>query len=164
MNIEVRDLSKTYPNGTRALGGVSLDIPMGMFGLLGPNGAGKSSPMRTIATLQEADSGSIRMGELDVLRDKDAMRARLGYLPQAFGVYPGLSAVSLLNHIAILLPRYEERYRVISTRFVAGQILLNAFGVDQPGAEFSPATPDLKDVYFCALKGWFQAPAAAAAA
>ncbi|MCF7983267.1 MAG: ABC transporter ATP-binding protein [Thiohalocapsa sp.] len=269
---------------------------MGMFGLLGPNGAGKSSLMRTIATLQEADSGSIRMGDVDVLRDKEAMRARLGYLPQAFGVYPGLSAVSLLEHIAILkglaerrqrreavdhllqqvnlfearhkavssfsggmrqrfgvaqallgqpsvvivdeptagldpaervrflnilsevsqraaiilsthivedvselcsqmaiiasgqvilsgepqalierlegqvwqtlvpreaLPRYEESHRVISTRFVAGRIALNAFGTQSPGDEFSPAAADLKDVYFCALKGWLPAPSAA---
>jgi ABC-type multidrug transport system ATPase subunit len=296
VHIAVRNLSKTYPNGTRALKDVTLDIPMGMFGLLGPNGAGKSTLMRTIATLQAADTGSIRMGEVDVLRDKEEMRSRLGYLPQSFGVYPGVTAVSLLTHLATLkgltdrgtrrdtvdhllhqvnlfearhkavssysggmrqrfgiaqallgqpkviivdeptagldpaervrflnilsevsqqaaiilsthivedvselcsqmaiiaagqvilsgepqalvdrlqgrvwqatvareaLPQYEQQYRVISTRFVMGRIVLNAFGEQPPAAEFSPATPDLKDVYFCALKGWLAAPASA---
>ena len=89
--LTIRDLSKTYANGVRALDGVSLDVPRGMFGLLGPNGAGKSSLMRTLATLQEADSGSATLeGEggavIDVLRDKDAVRRQLGYLPQVFGV------------------------------------------------------------------------------
>ena len=82
MNIEIRNLSKTYPNGTQALKNVTLDIPMGMFGLLGPNGAGKSSLMRTLATLQEADAGTIQLGDVDVLKDKDVMRGILGYLPQ----------------------------------------------------------------------------------
>src|SRR6185369_16126962 len=95
-------LAKTYPNGVRALDGVSLTIPTGMFGLLGRNGAGKSKLMRTLATLQEADAGSVQMGDIDVLRDKDAVRRTLGYLPQDFGVYPKVSAEELLDHLARL--------------------------------------------------------------
>ncbi|MEM9462213.1 MAG: ABC transporter ATP-binding protein [Myxococcota bacterium] len=98
----IEDLSKTYPGGVRALDGVSLTIPPGMFGLLGPNGAGKSTLMRTIATLQDPDQGRIALGELDVLRDKDRLRQVLGYLPQDFGVYPHLSALTLLDHFAVL--------------------------------------------------------------
>ena len=98
----IEGLSKTYPGGVRALQGVSLRIPPGMFGLLGPNGAGKSTLMRTIATLQDPDEGSIRLGSLDVLRDKDQVRRVLGYLPQDFGVYPHLDALSLLDHFAVL--------------------------------------------------------------
>src|SRR3546814_11333221 len=86
--LKIRDLSKTYANGVQALKGITLDIPTGMFGLLGPNGAGKSTLMRTIATLQDADSGSVHLGDLDVLADKTEERRRLGYLPQEFGVYP----------------------------------------------------------------------------
>lgn len=100
--LTIRDLSKTYANGVQALKSVSLDIPNGMFGLLGPNGAGKSSLMRTIATLQDADTGSITLGELDVLADKDATRRLLGYLPQDFGVYPKVSPEELLNHFAVM--------------------------------------------------------------
>ncbi|HAV71027.1 MAG TPA: multidrug ABC transporter ATP-binding protein, partial [Stenotrophomonas sp.] len=105
--LEIRALSKTYANGVHALAGVTLDIPRGMFGLLGPNGAGKSSLMRTLSTLQEADSGTATLsipGEasIDVLRDKDAVRRRLGYLPQDFGVYPKVSALDLLEHFAVL--------------------------------------------------------------
>lgn len=100
--LTIRDLSKTYANGTRALDSVDLDIPQGMFGLLGPNGAGKSSLMRTIATLQQPDSGSIQFEDIDVLGDPDATRRVLGYLPQEFGVYPGVGAEALLNHLAIL--------------------------------------------------------------
>lgn len=100
--LQIRDLSKTYPNGVRALSEVSLDIPNGMFGLLGPNGAGKSTLMRTIATLQEPDAGSIRLGDLDVLADKPAARRVLGYLPQEFGVYPKVSAEAMLDHFAVL--------------------------------------------------------------
>jgi ABC-type multidrug transport system ATPase subunit len=100
--LEVRGLTKTYGNGVRALQGVDLDIPAGMFGLLGPNGAGKSTLMRTIATLQEPDAGTIRLGDIDVLRDKDAVRRLLGYLPQDFGVYPHLDPLSLLDHFATL--------------------------------------------------------------
>jgi ABC-type multidrug transport system ATPase subunit len=98
----IRGLSKTYGNGVRALHDVHLDIPPGMFGLLGPNGAGKSTLMRTIATLQEPDDGSIHLGQLDVLRHKDALRRVLGYLPQEFGLYPHLDAVTLLDHFARL--------------------------------------------------------------
>ncbi|HEX8660176.1 MAG TPA: ABC transporter ATP-binding protein [Hymenobacter sp.] len=100
MNLRIQNLSKTYANGVRALHNVSLTIPSGMFGLLGPNGAGKSSLMRTIATLQEPDSGTITLGELDVLADKDAVRRVLGYLPQEFGVYPNVSAETLLDYFA----------------------------------------------------------------
>jgi len=102
MELKIEGLSKTYANGVRALSDVSLTIPHGMYGLLGPNGAGKSSLMRTIATLQEADSGSITLGEIDVLKQKDELRKRLGYLPQEFGVYPRISAQDMLNHLAIL--------------------------------------------------------------
>jgi ABC-type multidrug transport system ATPase subunit len=100
--LEIRGLCKTYPNGVRALQGIDLDVPPGMFGLLGPNGAGKSTLMRTIATLQAADAGTIRFGDTDVLRDQDAVRRVLGYLPQDFGVYPHLDAVTLLDHFAML--------------------------------------------------------------
>ena len=100
--LTIRNLSKTYANGVEALKDVSLEIPNGMFGLLGPNGAGKSTLMRTIATLQDPDAGSIRLGDLDVLADKPAARRRLGYLPQEFGVYPKVSAEAMLDHFAIL--------------------------------------------------------------
>jgi ABC-2 type transport system ATP-binding protein len=102
MELKISNLSKTYANGVQALKNVNLTIKQGMFGLLGPNGAGKSSLMRTIATLQEADSGSITLNELDVLRDKDGVRRILGYLPQEFGVYPRISAETMLDHIASL--------------------------------------------------------------
>ncbi len=105
--LQIRGLSKTYANGVHALNNVDLDIPRGMFGLLGPNGAGKSSLMRTLTTLQEADAGSATLTTadctgIDVLRDKDALRRRLGYLPQDFGVYPKVSALDLLDHFAVL--------------------------------------------------------------
>jgi ABC-2 type transport system ATP-binding protein len=100
--LQIRGLSKTYSNGVQALKNVSLDIPNGMFGLLGPNGAGKSTLMRTIATLQDPDSGTIRLNGLDVLSDKPAARRQLGYLPQEFGVYPKVSAEALLEHFAVL--------------------------------------------------------------
>ena len=118
--LAIRELSKTYANGVHALNNVSLDIPRGMFGLLGPNGAGKSSLMRTLATLQEADSGSAMLeganGEsIDVLRDKDAVRKQLGYLPQDFGVYPKVSAEDLLEHFAVLkgLTARKQRREVV---------------------------------------------------
>jgi ABC-type multidrug transport system ATPase subunit len=100
--LEISGLSKTYPNGVQALIDVSLTIRPGMFGLLGPNGAGKSTLMRTLATLQDADAGTARLGQIDVLRDKDAVRRILGYLPQDFGVYPKVSAEELLDHLARL--------------------------------------------------------------
>jgi ABC-type multidrug transport system ATPase subunit len=102
MELIIKDLDKKYSNGVHALNQVNLTIPMGMFGLLGPNGAGKSSLMRTIATLQDADSGSITLGDIDVLNDKEAVRKVLGYLPQEFGVYPRTSAVDLLDNLALL--------------------------------------------------------------
>src|SRR5262245_34382010 len=96
--LSIRNLSKTYPNGVRALSDVSLEIPAGMFGLLGPNGAGKSTLMRTIATLQEPDAGAVSFDGVDVLREKAAVRRLLGYLPQDFGVYPKVSAEAMLDH------------------------------------------------------------------
>ncbi|MDB4949346.1 MAG: putative transporter, ATP-binding protein [Gemmatimonadetes bacterium] len=100
--LQITGLSKTYPHGVRALDGVSLSIGAGLFGLLGPNGAGKSTLMRTLATLQEPDSGSITLDGMDVLRDPTGLRRRLGYLPQEFGVYPGVPAEVLLDHLALL--------------------------------------------------------------
>ena len=102
MNLSIANLSKTYANGVRALNNVSLDIPAGMFGLLGPNGAGKSTLMRTIATLQQPDAGSIRLGDIDVLNQPEDVRKILGYLPQEFGFYPNLSAERVLDHFAQL--------------------------------------------------------------
>ena len=102
MELKIEGVSKTYANGVRALKDVSLTIPAGMYGLLGPNGAGKSTLMRILAMLQEPDSGSIHLGALDVVREKDRVRRTLGYLPQEFGVYPGVSAEKLLEHFAVL--------------------------------------------------------------
>ncbi len=100
--LSIKQLNKTYANGVKAISDVTLDIPNGMFGLLGPNGAGKSSLMRTIATLQDADSGSIHFNGVDIATDKEGLRRQLGYLPQDFGVYPKVSAERLLNHFAVL--------------------------------------------------------------
>jgi ABC-type multidrug transport system ATPase subunit len=102
MALRIEHLSKTYPNGIRAVDDVTLTIPAGMFGLLGPNGAGKSTLMRILATLQEADAGTAMLDDIDVLRDKDAVRRTLGYLPQEFGLYPKAKAEDLLDHFAIL--------------------------------------------------------------
>jgi ABC-type multidrug transport system ATPase subunit len=102
MELTINNLSKTYANGVKALQNITLTIPTGMFGLLGPNGAGKSSLMRTLAALQDADSGTVTLGNIDVLNDKDAVRRVLGYLPQEFGVYPRISAVEMLDHLAVL--------------------------------------------------------------
>ena len=102
MDLIISGLSKTYGNGVKALDNVSLTIPTGMFGLLGPNGAGKSTLMRILATLQEADSGTAMLGDLNVLKDKEGVRKVLGYLPQEFGVYPRVSAFQMLDHIALL--------------------------------------------------------------
>lgn len=166
--IHIRDLSKTYANGYKALDNVNLDIPMGMFGLLGPNGAGKSSLMRTIATLQEATTGTIQWGDINVLKDKVQVRQVLGYLPQYFGVYPGVSAAKLLDHFAALkgitngkerqelvrhllkqVNLYEARDRAVSgfsggmrQRFGIAQALLGEprlVIVDEPTAGLDPA-------------------------
>ena len=102
MALTITGLSKTYPNGVRALKSLTLTIGNNMFGLLGPNGAGKSSLMRTIATLQDPDSGTIDLDGINVLKEKDKVRRVLGYLPQEFGVYPRMSAIDMLNHLAIL--------------------------------------------------------------
>ncbi len=102
MILQINNLSKQYSNGVHALNDINLTINTGMFGLLGPNGAGKSSLMRTLATLQDADSGSVRLGDIDVLNNKEEVRKVLGYLPQEFGVYPRTSAIDLLDHLALL--------------------------------------------------------------
>jgi ABC-2 type transport system ATP-binding protein len=102
MRLVVEGLGKTYPNGTRALEGVSFTLEPGMFGLLGPNGAGKSTLMRTLATLQEADTGTVRLDALDVLKDKEQVRRTLGYLPQEFGLTPKARAEDLLDTFAVL--------------------------------------------------------------
>ncbi|MDX2285408.1 MAG: ABC transporter ATP-binding protein [Bacteroidia bacterium] len=111
MQLSIRNLSKTYSNGVRALNNVSLEISTGMFGLLGPNGAGKSTLMRTLATLQDADSGEVQLGSLDVLRQKHEVRQTLGYLPQSFGVYPRVSAEELLDHFARLKGIHDRAER-----------------------------------------------------
>ena len=115
--LEIQNLSHTYANGTVALDDVSLSIPRGMFGLLGPNGAGKSTLMRTVATLQEPTAGSIRFGEIDVLAEPEALRRRLGYLPQDFGVYPRVSAYAMLDQLAVLkgITGKGERKSVVET-------------------------------------------------
>ncbi len=111
MELNIRNVSKTYPNGVQALKDVTLTIPAGMYGLLGPNGAGKSTLMRILATLQEPDAGSIHLGALDVMREKAEVRKTLGYLPQEFGVYPKVSAEELLDHFALLKGIAERRSR-----------------------------------------------------
>jgi ABC-type multidrug transport system ATPase subunit len=111
MELQIRGVSKTYANGVRALKDVTLTIPAGMYGLLGPNGAGKSTLMRMIATLQEPDTGTITLGGIDVVRQKNEVRKTLGYLPQEFGVYPKVSAESLLDHFAVLKGITARRVR-----------------------------------------------------
>ncbi len=167
MELRISGLSKRYPNGVQALNNISLNIPAGMFGLLGPNGAGKSTLMRTLATLQEADAGSVTFEGIDVLREKERVRELLGYLPQEFGVYPKVSALDLLNHFAVLkgindskkrrelvdvlLQRtnlYEARHRRLGTfsggmkqRFGIAQALLanpKLLIVDEPTAGLDP--------------------------
>ncbi len=100
--LTIRELSKTYANGVKALNNIYLEVPAGMFGLLGPNGAGKSSLMRTLATLQEPDAGTVTLDEIDVIHDKEAVRKVLGYLPQQFGSYPRLAPLEMLDHFAVL--------------------------------------------------------------
>lgn len=168
IKLRIENLSKTYKNGVKALDNVYLTIPAGMYGLLGPNGAGKSTLMRTLATLQEPDTGRITLGEIDLLRQKDEVRKRLGYLPQEFGVYPRVSAQDMLNYIALLkgiahgrqrrelvewtLKRcnlYDDRKKPLSIysggmrqRFGIAQALINnpqLLIVDEPTAGLDPA-------------------------
>jgi ABC-type multidrug transport system ATPase subunit len=112
MELVIQGLSKTYPNGVRALKNVSLNIPTGIFGLLGPNGAGKTTLMRIVATLQEPDTGQISLGEIDVLRQKQEVKRQLGYLPQEFGFYPKDTAYQLLDHFALLKGIRDRRLRL----------------------------------------------------
>jgi ABC-type multidrug transport system ATPase subunit len=111
VQLTIRGLSKTYPNGTQAVKDVSLDVPQGMFGLLGRNGAGKSTLMRILATLQDPDAGSAQLGDIDVIGDKPQVRQVLGYLPQSFGFHPGARAERLLEHFAVLKGIAEPRVR-----------------------------------------------------
>jgi ABC-type multidrug transport system ATPase subunit len=168
MKLVIKNLTKTYKNGVKAIDNLSIEIGTGMFGLLGPNGAGKSSLMRTIATLQSPDSGSIMFGDIDVLNDNMSLRKVLGYLPQSFGVYPKMSAEDLLEYFATLkgisnkIERkaivkevleitnlYEVRHKYVAgysggmkQRFGIAQLLLNnpkLIIVDEPTAGLDPA-------------------------
>lgn len=168
MSLKISGLTKTYKNGVKALDNVNLEIGKGMFGLLGPNGAGKSSLMRTIATLQTPSSGSITFNDINVLEDKNGLRRILGYLPQEFGVYPNMSAETLLDYFAQLkgITKKEERKKIITEvltltnlydvrsksvsgysggmkqRFGIAQLLLNnpqLIIVDEPTAGLDPA-------------------------
>ncbi len=167
MELIINNLSKKYGNGVHALNNVSLTINKGLFGLLGPNGAGKSSLMRTLATLQDADEGSVKLGDIDVLKDKDAVRKVLGYLPQEFGVYPRTSAFDLLDYMALIkgfsnkgeradmvnqllhkVNLYEQRKHAVSSfsggmrqRFGIAQCLIGTpklIIVDEPTAGLDP--------------------------
>ena len=117
MELKIQNLSKTYSNGVQALNNISLTIPQGMFGLLGPNGAGKSTLMRTIATLQDADKGSVSLDGINVLENKQAVRERLGYLPQDFGLYPRINAEVMLDHIAQMkgVGKKSERKELVAS-------------------------------------------------
>lgn len=168
MNLSIKNLTKTYPNGTKAIDNLNLEIEKGMFGLLGPNGAGKSSLMRTIATLQNPDSGSIIFNNINILKDIMSLRKVLGYLPQSFGVYPKLSAEKLLDYFAVLkgIASKKDRRKIIDhvleltnlydvrkkhvsgysggmkQRFGIAQLLLNnpqLIIVDEPTAGLDPA-------------------------
>ena len=115
MQLQITNLNKTYSNGVKALNNINLTISKGMFGLLGPNGAGKSTLMRTIAALQNADSGTIMLGDIDVVNQKNELRKVLGYLPQDFGFYPKVAAIDLLNHFAVLkgISNKTERKQIV---------------------------------------------------
>ncbi len=168
MNLTISNLTKVYPNGVKAVDNLDLEIRPGMFGLLGPNGAGKSTLMRTIATLQDPDSGNIRFGDINVLNDKMGLRRILGYLPQEFGVYPRVSAEDLLDYFAILkgVSSWADRKHLVDEalritnleevrkkhvdgysggmkqRFGIAQLLLNdpkLIIVDEPTAGLDPA-------------------------
>ena len=159
MKLTIKDLTKTYKNGVKAIDNLNLEIGSGMFGLLGPNGAGKSSLMRTIATLQSPDSGSIQFGDINILEDNMALRKVLGYLPQSFGVYPKMSAEKLLDYFATLKALVKEVLEItnlydvrkkdvagysggMKQRFGIAQLLLNnpkLIIVDEPTAGLDPA-------------------------
>jgi ABC-2 type transport system ATP-binding protein len=124
MNLTINNLSKTYSNGVHALDNVSLTIPNGLFGLLGPNGAGKSTLMRTIATLQDADAGEIRMDDLDVLRQKQELKQSLGYLPQEFGFYPRDKAIDLLDQLSMLKGIYIKSERKAQVEYLLRKVNL----------------------------------------
>lgn len=115
MQLQINNLFKAYPNGVKALNDITLTINKGMFGLLGPNGAGKSTLMRTVAALQDPDSGTIHLGDIDVINQKDELRKVLGYLPQDFGFYPKVSALMLLEHFAVLkgITNKKERSEIV---------------------------------------------------
>lgn len=117
MKLTITNLSKVYSNGVKALNNINLEIGTGMFGMLGPNGAGKSSLMRTIATLQEPDSGSLMLGDINILQQKDELRKVLGYLPQDFGFYPKVNAEDMLTHFAVLkgISNKKERKEVVDS-------------------------------------------------
>lgn len=114
--LTITNLNKTYPNGVKALNGINLELNNGLFGLLGPNGAGKSSLMRTLATLQEADQGTVTLDDIDIINQPTELRKVLGYLPQEFGVYPRITALQLLNHLAVLkgITNKKERKELVS--------------------------------------------------
>jgi len=168
MQLKIENLSKTYPNGTKALDGINLTIDKGMFGLLGPNGAGKSSLMRTIATLQEPDTGIANIGDINILENPMGLRKILGYLPQSFGVYPKMTANKLLHYFASLkgIASKKDREKMVDyvlditnltkvknrevarysggmrQRFGIAQLLLNKpelIIVDEPTAGLDPA-------------------------
>src|SRR5262245_63330757 len=142
MELQIRGVSKTYANGVQALKDVTLTIPVGMYGLLGPNGSGKSTLMRTIATLQEPDAGSIRFGDIDVLHQQDEVRKTLGYLPQEFGVYPKVSAEDLLEYFAVLKGITERRARKgVSARSRASARRRRAEWPDLASCDFEGRSP-----------------------
>ncbi len=124
--LRIRGLCKTYPNGLKALQGVDLDVAPGLYGLLGPNGAGKSSLMRTLATLQTPDTGQIHLDGVDVLTDPSWLRQRLGYLPQAIGAYPGVTASTLLERFAWLKGRTDRRQRQAEVSALLERVSLSA--------------------------------------
>lgn len=124
MELKISNISKTYPNGVKALDNLSLTIKNGMFGLLGPNGAGKSTLMRTIATMQDPDEGNIYLDDINVLTQKLEVKKTLGYLPQEFGVYPRISAISLLNHYAVLKGIINKKERKEAVKYLLNQVNL----------------------------------------
>ncbi|WP_400074883.1 ABC transporter ATP-binding protein [Winogradskyella sp. R77965] len=122
--LKINNLSKTYANGVKALVDVNLELENGMFGLLGPNGAGKSSLMRTLATLQEADSGTATLDDIDILNQPAEIRKVLGYLPQEFGVYPRITAEQLLTHLAILKGITNSKERKLLVDYLLNKVNL----------------------------------------